>query len=287
MLCCRRSSKYDPIDTAARDISKYPATRRTMTSPQKVNLDNHSDRQLIQTGGNALMEYDPNTMSDYITVVVPPDGRPGQMLQVSDESGRVAKAIVPLHCKPGSTFLMQFPSQNLANNADTNQTQTHELALKEEYQGSDDNNNNNNINNVSSSELQAVHPLKQRLLTGDALGDINISASSSTIASSNYSNSVGKETEMKMLITVPPGVDGGTTIYAKIPGDDNRYLPVKVPRGGVSQFYVGYVYGHTITESQMYDQDRITKIGQERKRQNWHDNPIAYGAPMIAAPLLL
>ena len=259
-------------------MSNYPGMIRTSKDSIKTNT---IDLDLVQTGGNALMEYDPETMSDLVKVVVPPDCKPGQLIQVvaPDGSGRIANAIVPRHCKPGSTFMMKFLPLNEemdGNGSNNKPVGQHDLALTQET------NDGVGVGVASSNQTKQIdllddtpptentNPLKERLLPP-----------------SNENQSNYEKQEQTMMIIVPPGVDAGSTIYAKLPGNDPRFLPVKVPQGGVSQFYVSYVYGHTISESEMLEQHKRSMEEQSNQKQNWHDNPAAYAAPMIAGPFLM
>lgn len=286
MFCCSKSSIYDPIDTEINGKSKYASQRSSMstypgmkrTSQDQIRT-NTKDLDLVQTGGNALMEYDPETMSDLVKVVVPPDCKPGQLIQVvaPDGSGRIANTIVPRHCKPGSTFMMKFLPLNEerdGSGSNNKPVEQHDLALTQE--------NINGVGVASSNQTKQIdllddgphtestNPLEERLLPP-----------------SNENQSSYEKQEQTMMIIVPPGVDAGSTIYAKLPGNDQRFLPVKVPKGGVSQFYVSYVYGHTISESEMLKQHKHSMEEQSNQKQNWHDNPAAYAAPMIAGPSLM
>jgi hypothetical protein len=283
MFCCRgNSSSYDPIETTIRGT--YPGSRR------EVKLPTTPGKDLVQTGGNALMEYDPETMSDLIRVVVPPDSYPGQMIQVTapDDSNRIANAIIPPNCKPGSTFMMKFPpiGETMTMMTTTTSNKIDDLALQEErgdFNSNSGYNDTNNGRNDRNTQVLSEDPLHQSLLENDGL------------TNNNNNNFKDNKVEQKMIITVPPGVDAGTTLFAKVPGegvaaattDEKRFLPVQVPKGGVSQFYVSYVYGHTINERQMIEQDKKEKEARLRKNQNWHDNPLAYAAPMVALPVLL
>lgn len=67
----------------------------------------------------------------------------------------------------------------------------------------------------------------------------------------------------RVLVKVPPGVAPGSKIRVKIP--DGRVIEVTVPPGDATQFYV--------------------KVPP--RKQNWHDNPLAYAAPMAVAPFLM
>jgi hypothetical protein len=67
----------------------------------------------------------------------------------------------------------------------------------------------------------------------------------------------------RALVRVPPGVSPGSKIRVKIP--DGRVIEATVPPGEATQFYV--------------------KVPP--KKQNWHDNPLAYAAPMAVAPFFM
>jgi hypothetical protein len=67
----------------------------------------------------------------------------------------------------------------------------------------------------------------------------------------------------RVLVQVPPGAAPGSKIRVKIP--DGRVIEATVPRGEDTQFYI--------------------KVPP--RKQNWHDNPLAYAAPMAVAPFLM
>ena len=271
MFCCLSSSTDDPVDTVVQTkkgvvgipMSSYPGFIRNSKSP----IELQQELSLVQTGGNALMVYNRDTLSDVVKVVVPANCYPGQMIQViaPNDEERVLGVVIPRHCtKPGSCFLVQFPppskesSVNVANEFGINQD------------SDDRHQNTNNTNDVD--------PLKEPLLQDH---DINDSDENKT-----QQISMRNHEEERILITVPRGADAGSTIYAKIPSNDNRYVPVKVPKGGISQFYISYTFAHTINKNEMIKQQANEKEQLSRKNQNWHDNPIAYGAPMVVLPLL-
>ena len=72
--------------------------------------------------------------------------------------------------------------------------------------------------------------------------------------------------EDRVLVHVPPGASAGDKIRVQCP--NGQIIEATVPEGGLSKFYV--------------------QVPPTRnQRQNWHDNPLAYGAPMIIGPALL
>lgn len=321
MFCCNRGSqKYDPLDTKVnKNMMKsshlgYPGSRRPTTYISR-EASSRDGKQMIQTGGNALMEYDPETMSDVMKIVVPVDSVPGQLIQITapDGSGRVANVIIPLHCKPGTSFLMKFPTveeTELLNDLKLQQENT------DIVQGGNNNSNggavagktndggdmsmtstsNNNINNNMNAPTdllddtdQQQNPLEQRLLQ-----DYDQRNTTSNANSNANANIHALDVQNLIIVSVPPGVSAGTTIYAQIPSffatqEQKRYVPVTVPKGGVSQFYTCYMYGHTLNEMQVMavEQERVAKQSGHEQKQNWHDNSVAYTAPMVAYPFLV
>mmetsp|Transcript_25456 Transcript_25456/g.31364 ORF Transcript_25456/g.31364 Transcript_25456/m.31364 type:complete len:91 (+) Transcript_25456:333-605(+) len=57
------------------------------------------------------MEYDPDTMSDFMKVTVPEGSYEGQIIWITspDSSERVVEVRIPRGCQPGSSFLVKFP----------------------------------------------------------------------------------------------------------------------------------------------------------------------------------
>lgn len=267
LSCLSSSTKYDPVDTMEQQRNAFPGTRRE--GKARPTPDQIEKMNLVQTGGNALMRYDPETMSDLVKVVVPPGCQPGEMVLVTapDDKNRAVNVIIPRHCsKPGTSFLVQFPPPHTTNNTtigsksyDEKNMQMmlidHDLSLKEGAVRSD--------------------PLKEKLL-----GDEE-ERNTRDVIDEDSANIHNKDNEERIaFISVPPDAVPGTMMYTQLPGFDKRYLPVRVPKGNVSQFYVAYVFGHTISESEK--EERLS-----RNQQNWHDNPIAYGAPMVTMPFLI
>lgn len=294
MFCCTRSSSsYEPIDTTiskvVNDLTKHPSsTVSTYPGSMRRRLSFQPGMNLVQTGGNALMAYDPETMSDLVKVVVPSDCQQGQIINVKsppdkDGNSRMANFVIPKHCiKPGSSFLVQFPRDIDNEREDVHSYKPNDQTLKADYFILNSAQNNEvetaSVDTSSSNQDRQViddqeDPLKEKLLPcekNEAEKAINID-----------------NQQHMMLITVPPGVDAGSTIYAKVPGYKKRFLPVKVPKGGVSQFYISYTFQHTITESEMMLDHYGDGSDKSPSKRIWDDNPIAYAAPMVTVTFLL
>jgi hypothetical protein len=131
MNWCFGSKAYAPVDTFQK-TNKYssppddaigkPADERSgfpgITARAQCNSRNMTKQHLgnpaslVPTSGNALMEYDPNTMADLVTVTVPAGSRAGNIIEVisPDSSGKSAQVMIPFGCTAGSTFLVKMPS---------------------------------------------------------------------------------------------------------------------------------------------------------------------------------
>ncbi len=257
------------------------------------------------------MEYDPQILSmpdsDLVKIDVPVASSSGSasgsvqpnsnqlplVIQVSapDGSGRVINAIVPRHCKPGTSFLMKFPTveemkllDDLRLNVQQEEVQVGK-GKKHNANGvggdtnitSNNNNNNNNTNTTPTDLLDDVNqqqqnPLEQRLLQDYDNRDTNTAITNTNTNAPTSSNMMSDnviDIQSMMLVSVPPGVNAGTTIYAQIPSlfgfgsssGERRFVPVKVPRGGVSQFYTCFTYDRTLDEKQVMEmeQERIAR----------------------------
>ena len=242
MFCCRGSPKYSTVDTEIKNgsgfdnknksmmISTYPGMRRNIQNPMNsTSIENTKNLDLVQTGGNALMQYDPETMCDLVKVVVPTYCLPGQLIQVvaPDDSGRISNVNIPYHCKPGSTFLMKFLPV----------VEKHKEALEEKQK------HRTEMDEAGASQTNQI----------DLLDDHSTNSLKEALLPSPPQHSAYGNQEQTMMINVPPAIDVGTTIYAKVPGDEKRFLPVIVPNGGISQFYVSYKFSHTVSESEMLE----------------------------------
>jgi hypothetical protein len=75
-------------------------------------------------------------------------------------------------------------------------------------------------------------------------------------------------------VKVPKGLSPGSTFRVQLPGKEKCYADLVVPEGNGSEL--------------MLDPKHIISPPVKRSnKQNWHDNPAAYGAPMIVGPFLL
>jgi len=263
MLCCSKvPSSYAPLETTI-DGEFKPAnangSNREFPGNTRCVSSNTACAHLVQTGGNALMAYDPETMNDLVNVTLPEGCHPGQVIHVQDPNSRterVAQIVVPPGSRAGTTIMVKLPEEQYftLNNETIDSSGSGfvtDLTLRNEEEV------------VLSSSGTQTH---NRVVVQSQ--DIPPSPISSH--QSNQTN----EKEFSMLIRAPVGVAPGTIIHVKIP-DDDKFVPVAVPEGGVSQFYANYRLADTID----------MKENQNRsKKQNWHDNPIAYGLPMLVLP---
>jgi len=100
----------------------------------------------------------------------------------------------------------------------------------------------------------------------------------STTAASNKKTQmatvISKKEELKICVQAPMGARVGSMMYAPVPGDASRVLPIRVPSRKVKRFYVGYTMEHTILRSDIPG-------GEGGQKQNWHDNRLAVMAPLF------
>jgi len=97
-----------------------------------------------------------------------------------------------------------------------------------------------------------------------------------------------RDKTLKILVKVPKDLPAGTTFDLRIenvPGSssrEKRYLSVTIPKGGASsQFHVEYNMEDTFVKG-----DPFVEKQRLDKKQNWHDNPLAYAAPMAVLPFI-
>jgi len=88
---------------------------------------------------------------------------------------------------------------------------------------------------------------------------------------------VSQHEELKICVQVPFGARVGSTMYAPVPGDANRVLPIRIPSRKVKKFYIGYTMSQTILRSDIPG----PPPGEDGKKQNWHDNKLAVMAPLF------
>jgi len=259
MVCCTSSSKYNPLEGEEYYLSPYPASRRDKSNSP-------AGKSLIQTEGNALLEYDPVTMSNFVRVTVPEGLLPGMMMQVvaPDNSKKIAYVTIPMHSKAGSTFLMKFPSaeeDREENSLMSRSASNSRLENRGEKRDSNDSTAEDKFDdywNMVESE--------ERLSGKDARE--------------------GSE-NLKLLVSVPPGVVAGTEIYVKLLEGEERVLPIKVPKG-VSQFYVSYLPQHTRYIEDLNLTESDTVIGHEREENvNLRYNLAAKNAVSTTLPAMV
>ncbi len=85
---------------------------------------------------------------------------------------------------------------------------------------------------------------------------------------------ISPQDEQKICVQVPMGARVGSMMYAPVPGDPTRVLPIRVPSRKVRKFYVDYTMEQTILRSEVPG-------GDGRQKQNWHDNRVAVMAPLL------
>jgi len=267
-LCCFNTSpSYAPIETTIDGASKpgnANGSRQDFPGNRRI-LSTYTNTQLVKTGGNALMEYDPETMKDLVYVTLPEGCHAGQVIHVQDPnstSGRVAQIIVPPGSRSGTTIMVKLP--------------------EDQYFTPDETGNNNGFLTDLTLKEEVVAPHSETTEANNRFLVQSQDIPMSYLAShqSNQNNYQQKEKQSSMLVKVPVGVAPGTIIHVKIP-DEDKFVPVVVPKGGVSQFYANYSLEDTINMKNGGNQQ------QQSKEQNWHDNPIAYGAPMLVLPGIL
>jgi hypothetical protein len=66
-------------------------------------------------------------------------------------------------------------------------------------------------------------------------------------------------------------------MYAGVPGDSSRVLPIRVPSKKIKTFYVDYTMEQTILRSDIPGAEG----GGKGNKQNWHDNRLAVMAPLF------
>lgn len=268
----------------SRDCPSYPgASLRPSLAGEPP-----ADTVLVKTGGNALQAVDQSAVeSEHVfsgksnliampfcwrspkvvahdsllfsdTVIIPEGVKPGQTIfaVVPDGSGRFVSAVVPEGCFPGHNLLVTATSAPLVVTGvpvDESQIpvvqgeEPSDLLLTEEGQG--------------TSEQQTASS-DEAALQSEEIEMMNHQTAEPPAATERSTTSQQHD---RLLIQVPPGVSPGSKIRVKV--NDGRTIDVVVPPGETSQFFV--------------------QVPRNSNRQNWHDSPVAYAAPMVIAPLLL
>jgi hypothetical protein len=88
---------------------------------------------------------------------------------------------------------------------------------------------------------------------------------------------VSPQEELKICVRAPGGASVGTMMYAGVPGDSSRVLPIRVPSKKIKTFYVDYTMEQTILRSDIPGAEG----GGKGNKQNWHDNRLAVMAPLF------
>lgn len=220
--------------------------------------------KLVKTEGNALVAYNPNTdlPGETVAVVVPEGMLPGETVHVSapDGSGRMVEAVVPAGVKAGSTFLVQFPASPVAARVPILPPTAGNVGCVSEQIGKPG--SVGSVEGITQQEEQKQPP--------DLLDSVSCNGQHQPTTD-----------ESLILVQVPDGVGPGSKIRVPVPGEGDRFVEAVVPAGNVKEFYVSY-------DAQGGQQQRpVSGNDDNGNRQNWHDNPAAYAAPMPVAPFLL
>lgn len=85
---------------------------------------------------------------------------------------------------------------------------------------------------------------------------------------------VSQDEELKVCVRVPNGARVGSMMYAPVPGDASRVIPIRIPSRKIRTFYQGYTMKQTVLRSEIPG-------GDSRQKQNWHDNRVAVMAPLF------
>jgi len=275
MLCCNDPSPhYSPVNSGETgraqqtktDRSVFPGMNRTVTSDMPPQ-----GSMLIKTGGTALqaVSREEALQDNMVAVSVPENVKPGQEILVTapDGSGRCMRATVPEGALPGHTFLVKFEPEATTHPvvAVMGIPVEQDLLLNTEEELKK--NEKESVGEVSAADLRqnatvVGTPVQETQQTMNEQAAIqNAQQPSVQAVPSNHQQ---QNDSRRILVKVPPGVFPGEKIRVKIP--DGRTIEETVPNeDGITQFY----------------------LQVPPKNQNWHDNPLAYGAPMIAAPFLL
>jgi len=186
-------------------------------------------------------KYQPETASDYllVTVTVPEGYKPGQTMEVIAPD---ASATGVTRNKNTRTRIPRVSIATIPPECDYAGS-TFMVRFPKIVDNDNDNANNNNTARACNRE----------------------SIAKATIISS-------KE-ELKICVRAPGGASVGTMMYAPVPGDASRVLPIRVPSKKIKTFYVDYTMEQTILRSDI----PVPAKG----KQNWHDSRLAVMAPLF------
>lgn len=278
MFCCNEqtslpaasSISYSPVSTDEKQQQKqrssksFPGMHRTISSDTPPK-----DCMLIKTGGTALQAIPKEQVlqDDVVAVSVPENVHPGQEILVKAPptngilDGRCIRATVPEGALPGHTFLVKFDSTDTQHDVVAVMGVPVEQDLLLSMDTDEKKNTPSNTTTVVDTPVVAGQMLHQPVAA--SMPPVSNPQQQQQPTLSNGHGQQQQHDGNRILVKVPPGVLPGEKIRVKIP--DGRTIDATVPAGETEQFYVQV----------------------PPKHQNWHDNPLAYGAPMIVAPLLL
>ena len=255
------------------------------------NLTTPIDKKnLVRTFGNALRDHDPSLDASMVRVTVPPGMKSGQTVTVSlpkSHSGseasavgneRIINTIIPPGMVEGSNFSVTVPPPTPTPPSHNAVCQNESVSVMDEQYP---------LAPQTSTIAQSLPPVTSL----DSNLDLNPIVNPNLNKNSNVNLNSNPNAKERILVTAPKGVKPGTTILVKIPGSGGAIpatIPATVPNTGSNgnspQFYVTYDPTDLIMD---HDKNDTKNTKGDKKKQNWHDNPAAYAAPMVVGPMLL
>mmetsp|Transcript_16942 Transcript_16942/g.20685 ORF Transcript_16942/g.20685 Transcript_16942/m.20685 type:complete len:348 (-) Transcript_16942:296-1339(-) len=176
----------------------------------------------VRTGGNALarpQNFSPQSTStsEVVGVSVPPGKSGGEQIIVCSPSGKQVGAIIPLGLKPGDTFMVEIPKDEISTPSSSALVpiQDYASAPNQEY----------NIDMPIASEVKSISP-------------VPIPVPVAPFQESRQDTTPAVGNQKLVLVKVPPGVSPGSAIHVQVPGE-NRLIAAQVPPG-VTEFHVAY-----------------------------------------------
>lgn len=222
MLCCLGNpSEYAPLDGSG--VSAYPGQRR------QCQYQEPTQQALANTGGNALMAFDPSstqsTGGHIVSVTVPEGVAPGQTIHVAapDGSDQLVAAVIPQGMEPGATFIVEFPP-----------------VVPQGYTSTNSSSNTNGVpfvNPVGSKTEQTPSPtdiINQDLTLKPAVANPLFVHDHQSVSEPQCNS----DSDKLLLVKVPPGTAPGATINVQPPGENFTVSAVVPPN--TSEFHVSY-----------------------------------------------
>jgi len=227
------------------------------------------DSALIKTGGNALQAVPLNALRTnqvVVAVTVLEGQKPGQAILVAAPDGRMVSAVIPERYQAGHTFLVYFaPILTSAENHvlvtgvpvdDVNQKPGDYVPPSQPE-----------ISNLVATAPMVSRPMQHQddlhsSISQNQSTEVNSFSKQHLTSKKQISNHL--DAKGLVLVHIPPGANPGDKVRVILP--DQSEFDAMIPQGlnGVTHFYVK----------------------PSPKKQNWHDNPLAYGAPMAVGLLL-